>query len=329
MDDDKPLESINSANQASPIDRWARAHRIAERAREDDDEQRRRDGTDPMQAFANGVQELRSTAATNWPEVKIDNAIGQLDNLARSMISVTEAQARQQLQTHIAQQAAPVTSLRATLWNMAQSLPPSVTDRASYNALHQTLAPKALEIDTNIFAGSVRSTGNALNKTQAATVDASFAKADELATKKRQQAHRQVASDLVNQAEENPAAKNAHMDFAHTARQIERSAKKAPTGINREDIDDLKIKAQEMIETMREELSPQWSPDVQRWLKQGFLDKVADVYQSALGHVPKELLQETQAYEFVQDLRRGQPAFAPRANSQMQEAVGRSLPKIR
>lgn len=79
-------------------------------------------------------------------------------------------------------------------------------------------------------------------------------------------------------------------------------------------------RALETMRTVREEIAPKWAPEQQPWLLQE-ADK--QVYDILLATIPKELFEETAAYQDIQDLRRGQEVFTLRAADKLTEAARR------
>ena len=79
-------------------------------------------------------------------------------------------------------------------------------------------------------------------------------------------------------------------------------------------------KALETMKVLREEIAPQWAPEQQPWLMQE-ADK--QVFSILLATADKSILEETQAWEQIQDLRKGNAVFTLRAADKLTEAAAR------
>ena len=77
---------------------------------------------------------------------------------------------------------------------------------------------------------------------------------------------------------------------------------------------------QRVDDEMREEIAPKWAPDQQPWLLQEADRQVFDIL---LAVIPKELFEETAAYQDIQDLRKGDQIFTLRAADKLTEAARR------
>jgi hypothetical protein len=79
-------------------------------------------------------------------------------------------------------------------------------------------------------------------------------------------------------------------------------------------------KALETMRILREEIAPRWSPEQQPWLLQ---QADQQVFSILLATVDQSLLQETQAWDELQDLRQQQAVFTLRAADKLTQAAQR------
>lgn len=84
----------------------------------------------------------------------------------------------------------------------------------------------------------------------------------------------------------------------------------------------MEIFSQKALDTMRairEDIAPKWTPEQQPWLIQ---EADRQVFAIVLATVPKELFEQTEAWQAIQDLRKGQEVFQLRAADKLTEAMG-------
>lgn len=90
--------------------------------------------------------------------------------------------------------------------------------------------------------------------------------------------------------------------------------------ITRAELDELATLALETMRVLREEVAPRWAPDQQPWLLQA-ADK--EVFDIVLAVVPRELFEQTEAFQGMQDLRAQQGVLTLRAADRTTDAVRR------
>lgn len=116
-------------------------------------------------------------------------------------------------------------------------------------------------------------------------------------------------------AETDPAKLTMH----HICDEVRRKKRRGEP-VEPQDVELVAERAFTLIRELRNELAPSWKPeDVPRWLNAG--DKY--VYDLALAAVPKELFEQTNGWEGIQDLRKQQHVFTLRAADQTAEAARR------
>jgi hypothetical protein len=122
-------------------------------------------------------------------------------------------------------------------------------------------------------------------------------------------------------ATENAAAlaEEGKLTFHYVCDDVRRKKRRGEP-VEPQDVELVAERAHTLIKELRNELAPSWKPeDVPRWLNAG--DKY--VYDLALATVPKELFEQTNGWEGIQDLRKQQQVFTLRAADQTSEAARR------
>ena len=79
-------------------------------------------------------------------------------------------------------------------------------------------------------------------------------------------------------------------------------------------------KALQTMQTLKEEIAPKWAPEKQPWLMR---QATQHVFEILLAAVDEALLAETQAWDALQDLRKGDAVFTLRAADKLVEAAAR------
>ncbi len=107
---------------------------------------------------------------------------------------------------------------------------------------------------------------------------------------------------------------------SHTLKHTLKLLRKKRRSLQPLDAEDAAQKALDAMRVLRDEIAPRWAPETQPWLL-----NTADthVYQTVLAVVPEELLQETNAYQGIQNLRAGEHAFAFRADARIGDGARR------
>ena len=151
------------------------------------------------------------------------------------------------------------------------------------------------------------------------------------AVRKAMQRVAQKRVDSARQAEaDNIALTNAAMNLQVRVRELakkQRKRKKQAAGdpdaveeplITTEEAEELMQLGLEAMQVLREEIAPDWAPDMQPWFLQ---NADSEVYSILLSVIPEELFQQTQAYQGMQDLRKGEQVFRPRAELAIEDAL--------
>ena len=111
----------------------------------------------------------------------------------------------------------------------------------------------------------------------------------------------------------------AKLTFHHICDEVRRKRRRGEP-VPPQDVELVAERAFTLIKELRNELAPSWKPeDVPRWLNAG--DKY--VFDLALATVPKELFEQTNGWEGIQDLRKQQHVFTLRAADQTADAARR------
>ena len=109
-------------------------------------------------------------------------------------------------------------------------------------------------------------------------------------------------------------------DEGLTFKQSAKNLKRSKQPMTPEGVEDLSQKGLETMQSLREEIAPRWAPTQQPWL----LNQADnEVYHTCLASVPKELFESTEAFQGMQQLRRGEAAFSARAADATTEALGK------
>ena len=190
--------------------------------------------------------------------------------------------------------------------------PPHIAESAEFQALMKKFKPReekkvAMPEDSNFVRSETlppKIREDILNRQVEESVD----EADKLATGKRRTKLRESLG------------REPEGDECQTFKQSAKALKRGKRPLTPEGAEDLAQKGLETMQTLREEIAPRWAPSQQPWL----LNQADnEVYHTCLAGVPKELFESTEAFEGMQELRRGEEAFSTRAADATTQALGK------
>jgi hypothetical protein len=163
-----------------------------------------------------------------------------------------------------------------------------------------------------------------------------------LVTDAIQEATRKAGRQLEAELQQSGMGKFAQMGLEQMARLIQRKRKRIKKGKYVDEngqvvtLSDAEIAAEETelrelmelfsrkalltMRAIREEIAPRWAPEHQPWLMQ---EADRQVYDILLATAEKEMLQETQSWDEIQNLRAGNAVFTLRAADKLTEATAR------
>ncbi len=297
------------------------------------------DGDDGDGLFDDVAKQIKKMVQSGGPWSK-----AMLSNLQKAMYATMkkatqDVAALDRLDDYAIQQAAHL--VRKQLRKMFQELnpPPEVMDSEEYQMLLALLFPETHGENSGFKKGKSGMRGKVKGEVQQRQIGEAIEKLSRRAASKDKS---QLSSDLGGMAQ------FSKMSLEHMARMLRRRIKKSKSkvGVDEdgnialdgiEDIEDpealheakelqalLNLFNEKALETMRlirEEIAPTWAPESQPWLVQS-ADRA--VYDIVLAVIPKELFEETAAYQELQDLRRGQGVFTLRAADKLTEATRRN-----
>lgn len=252
---------------------------------------------DPFRDFSKKVHALRGIKHDLFRE----QDYLELEELARQALEQLEhrlasANTGQKYEIQRAQE-----SLKEQLRRLVDGLPAVLSESAAYQKLLDSLRPR-LDLDRSSFGKEPILHGKKRDELQKGTVKRWVETADRRGAARRLAAARAAGATEEELAEAGTTLHDAVADLRRMARRGET--------IELEDADELAELGLDTMRQLREELSPSWKPeDHPRWLNAG--DRY--VFELALAVVPKELFEQTAAYDGMQKLRDGQGVFSGRA----------------
>jgi hypothetical protein len=290
--------------------------------RETDEEQEQ----DAFRQFAKQATSLARIKAAAWTVRQINALRNLLDR------AIAEAEARAELvgvnNPYAKQQA--LENVLGQLRKIMAALepPPEIAESEEFQALMKKLGPHLPDRNESDFSRrSIMS-----KKVRSDVLNRQVNEAVRLADKRaaRQRADRMAAAGASVQEIQSAAA-----TLQQLARMLKKRRKKKKGNVAEpdevaeagseyeltvEDAEELAFMGLELMQTLREELAPAWSPEQQPWMVNAADN---EVYAIILAAIPKELFEETQAFGKMQDLRAGQEVFTLRAADKLSEAARR------
>lgn len=260
-------------------------------------------GATAMQRFAGRVQGMRGKHASRVG--KMDTT--RLHELVDEALNEATAKAEEKFGKKNYEIVRAIESTKQQLKNMLDSVPPEVTESEEFQALLRKLHPRDADRDASNFARGTLLRGAQRREVQLGEVGRWVEKVDTKANGARVEGPEEEAGD------------DEPLTF-HDAVDSVRRKRRRGEEVEPSDVELVGNRALTVMRALREELSPSWKPEERsRWLNAG--DKY--VYDLALAAVPKELFEQTNAYQGMQRLRTGEQVFTLRAAEGTAEAAKR------
>jgi hypothetical protein len=263
-----------------------------------------------FKSFSQKALSLKDTKAEQWTPKDVKS----LSKLADSSINQAKSKAAEMMPNNpyaVDQAQDAAIDNMSGMFHTLQP-PPHITESAEFQALAKKFKPreeKKVEIpeDSNFVRSETlppKIREDILNRQVEESVD----EADKLATGKRRT---KLSLDL---------GREPQADECLTFKQSAKELKRGKRPMTPEGVDDLAQKGLETMQSLREEIAPRWAPSQQPWL----LNQADnEVYRTCLASVPKELFEHSATYQGMQQLRRGEAAFSPRAADATTQALGK------
>lgn len=205
-----------------------------------------------------------------------------------------------------------VESTKSNIRRILESLPPEVADSDEYRAILKLTRPRSIDSDRSDFDRTTSMQGLTRTEVRIAQVRAWTERIDEqLATERTQALEDEHGDEVVGDA--------TSVTFHQACDGLHRKRRRGDP-IEEEDVELVANRSLELMQALRENVSPSWGPEIRpRWLSMG--DR--HVYDLALAAAPAELFRETNAWQGMQDLMRGEAVYTSRAADKMTEGVKR------
>ncbi|OGQ78490.1 MAG: hypothetical protein A2289_15525 [Deltaproteobacteria bacterium RIFOXYA12_FULL_58_15] len=282
-----------------------------------------------LRKLAAKVQKIAKLRQSLWNKTLVRSLVA----LIRRALADAQAQASAENSHNEYAIQLAVESIRAQIKQLIDQLefPPELADSPEIKQLIEQLMPKG-----------------SMHKSQAKS---EFSRGSNLRGKIKREVMTQQVAEAVKQAAKIAAQRlaasgrdvGAQQQFSlltldHMARLLKRKIdkkKKKSVGhtqdvANAEEVEEdrelqemleiFSAKALETMRALREEIAPTWAPDQQPWL---IHEADQQVYEIILACIPKELFEETAAYQEIQDLRAGQAVFTLRAADRIADGAAR------
>ncbi len=289
---------------------------------------------DPMSEVSRQIREMAQTKHGKWNKGMIRNLQKATQNVIKK--SVSEAAALNRLDEYAVMSAS--TTVRNQIRKMISHLnpPPEILEGAEFQELMEMIWPSAVKREKNAFKRGSAMRGQVKSEMMQQQVKSALDKASRQAGKKSL-ANMQMGSGNLGGF--------SQMAFEQMARALKRAMKKKKAKFDEngnlaideaaglseaEELEALRelqemmqifnSRALETMKSIREEFAPKWAPEQQPWLTQ---EADRQVYEIILAVIPKELFEETAAFQEIQDLRKGQHVFTLRAADKLTEAARR------
>ncbi|MEK7705299.1 MAG: hypothetical protein AAB426_10095 [Myxococcota bacterium] len=277
---------------------------------------------DPMTRFANKIRDMLRAE----PGKLTTSDYRLLLSLVREVNAQTAA-AEGSANAFAQHQAAE--NAKAQMRGLTQSLepPPELVDTPEHVALLRELTPETFHTQQSSFERQTLLRGKVRTDVLNRQVNDAVQEASKLAAERVLSA-RHAHGDAL-------ATGGTTLTLAQRVRQLRLRKKKRkrevknadaidatdePAEITPAEVDELATLALETMRILREEMAPRWAPDQQPWLLQAADREVFDII---LAVIPRELFEETAAFQGIQDLRSRQGVLTLRAADRTTEAVRR------
>ena len=276
--------------------------------------------------------------------------------------AIEEARRRLQEEMHDQryEQMRQLDAVKQQMQNMLDSLPPSYSELEEWEKLKKLLQRSGQQDEKSTFARGTQMLGKARTEVQQGEVKRWVEKADaKVQTVEPKVTHNRIserqqgesgagtgdgkghdsqqrqregesaapvsaksgAKSAAKSPDEKPPEVGApgRLSF-HTVCDDVRRKKRRGEEVEPADVELVADRAFVLMQQLREQLSPSWKPEeIPRWISSG--DKY--VFDLALAAVPKELFEQTNAFQGIQDLRKQQQVFTLRAEDRTAEAARR------
>ncbi|MBC7794800.1 MAG: hypothetical protein H7Z43_13935 [Clostridia bacterium] len=305
-------------------------------------------------AAASKVHHLKAWKQWRDFRTKGQKELASLQELIEEALEEAQARAEEEFKDKVYEVQKTVDNVKQQLKSMLDSLPPQWAELSEYDLIMARLQSQREKQNQSSFARGSGMVGKQKAEMQLGEVKRWVSRVDgkvgaiapKLAAigddtdddgssdtnggggKNKQSTGKSDDVDSAATVQNTPQQASAETDPAkltfHYVCDDVRRKKRRGEPVEPQDVELVADRAFVLLKELRNELAPSWKPeDVPRWLNAG--DKY--IYDLALASVPKELFEQTNGWDGIQDLRKQQQVFTLRAADQTSESMRRVTAK--